>query len=691
MATDFLRLAKEAYESSSAYLESNYRQDWDYSLRAFRNEHASGSKYLSADYAGRSKLYRPKTRSIIRKNEAAAAAALFSNNEVVNTLPGNPNNVMSVAASAAMKEVLEYRLTKTIKAFPLVMGAYQDAQAQGVVVSYQYWEYETRKGKKTKDKPCIVLRPVENIRLDGGADWLDPVNTSPYWCDIIPMYVCDVRAMMLATTETNEPKWKKYEDSVILRARPDIMNSLTQARSGKQQEPSLQNAAVKDFDTVWVMRWFMKDSIGDDYTYYTLGTEELLCAPKPLEEVYFHGVRPYVMGYAIVETHRPIKTSLPTLIKPLQQETNQLQNARLDNVQFVLNKRWIVARGRQVDVQSLVRNVPGGVTLATDPKSDVHESNWPDVTSSAYVEQDRINSDLDDLAGNFSPSTKVANNAINDTLGGSKMAAMGAGLISDYSLRTFIETWYEPVLRQLVLLEKEYETDEVILGICAEKAKLFPKFGISAINDVLLKEEMDVTVNVGMGATNPNERFQKLIVGTEQVMKVLSIAPPNFNAQEFIKESYSNMGYRDGTRFWGDQADPRLAKAMQLLQQLQGAVKSKQMELAAERDRDAMKIASTERIKLAELHVDAARISGDIRIRESEVAVEQARLALEAFIAKLEAQGMQQEQIAELMQTAAAVHQAHAKLQEQRIKVHGTVLKLAGDLTKRSEKTIEAE
>ncbi len=621
MATDFLKLAKEAYEASSAYLDTNYRADFDYSLRAFRNEHAAGSKYLSNDYAGRSKLYRPKTRSIIRKNEAAGAVALFSNNEVVNISAGNPDDPMSAASAAALKEIIEYRMSKTLRAFPLVMGALQDAQTQGVVVSYQYWEYEAGNGKPKKDRPCVELRPVENIRIDGGASWIDPVESSPYFCDIIPMYVCDVRRMMQANDDkTKQPKWKKYDDSVILRAKPDVMDSLARARSGKSQDPNEASSAIKDFDIVWVMRWFIRDGIGDDYTFYTLGTEEMLTDEKPLEEVYFHGKRPYVMGYSILETHKTLKTSLPMLIKPLQQETNQLQNARLDNVQFVLNKRWIVARGRQVDVQSLVRNVPGGVTLATDPKNDVQESNWPDVTGSAYIEQDRINADLDELAGNFSPSTKVANNAVNDTLGGSRMASMGAGMMTDYLLRTFIETWYEPMLRQLVLLEQYYETDEAVLAVCAQKAQLFPHFGLSRINDDLLLREVNVSVNVGMGATNPNERFQKLLVGTEQVLKVIMTAPPNFNAQEFIKESYSNMGYRDGARFWGGKQDPRLAKAMQLVQQMKDALDSKQMELRSTAQLEQQKILSNERVQAAKLRVDAARIQGDQRLRLQELA-----------------------------------------------------------------------
>lgn len=676
---NFLTLAQEAYESSSAFVDANYRSDWDYSLRAFRNEHAQGSKYLSPEFASRSRIFRPKTRAIIRKNEAAAAVALFSNMEVVDIQPENPDDVMNVAAAAADKALLEYRLSRTIPAFQICMGGVQDAQTTGAVVSYQYWEYEVRNGRKIKDQPCIELRPIENIRIDGGASWLDPINTSPYLCDIIPMYVCDVRAMMLnKDSKTGKPKWKKFEDAVILRAKPDVMDSTKKARDGKQ-DPIQENTAIKSFDIVWVMRWFMKDDQGVDHTFYTLGTEEMLTEAKPVEEVYFHGKRPYVMGCAILETHRAYKSSMPTLIKPLQQETNDIANQRIDNVKFVLNKRWIVARGRQVDVQSLVRNVPGGVTLVTDPKTDVQESNWPDVTSSAYVEQDRINADMDEVAGNFSPGTSYVNKAVKDTLGGAKLATQGAGLMTDYLLRTVIETWWEPVLRQLLLLERHYETDEVVLSICAKNAKLFQRFGVSQINDQLLNQEVNVTVNVGMGSSNPNERFQKLIGGTQAVLATIQNAPPNFNVQEFVKEAYSNMGYKNGTRFWGE-GDPRLAKAMQMVQQLQQALQGKQMEIQAGQQAEAAKIQSNERIKSAELQVDFQRISGDLQIRQAELIVEQQKLELEKLKAQIELKGATEEQQMKLLEMSKSIQEAELKLESERTKLVAAQQKAESEL-----------
>ena len=678
---DFLKLAQEAYEASTSYIDANYRTDWDYSLRAFRNEHAPGSKYLAPEFASRSRLYRPKTRSIIRKNEAAAAVALFSNMEIVDLTPENPDDVMNVAAAECIKQVIEYRLSRTIPAFQVVMGGIQDAQAQGAVCSYQYWEYQKKADRIVKDKPCIELRPIENIRLDGGCSWLNPVESSPYFCDIIPMYVCDVRGMMNSEDEkTGAKKWKQLEDSVIELAKPDKFDSTRKARLGNKQDPNEEPTGIKDFDVVWVMRWFMRDSQGDDFCYYTMGTEALLTDPAEIGEVYFHGTRPYVIGSAIIETHKAFKTSLPMLVKPLQMETNDIANQRLDNVKFVLNKRWLVARGRQVDVNSLVRNVPGGVTLLTDPKTDVQESNWPDVTSSSYVEQDRLNADFDEIAGNFSPNTKLANKGMNDTLGGSRIAAQGAGVMTDYLLRTIIETWWEPVLRQLVLLEQYYETDSVVLGVCAKKARLFPRFGLSQITDDLMMKGVNVTVNVGMGASNPNERFQKLIVGTKEVMGIIQNAPPSFNVQEFIKESYSNMGYRDGSRFWSEQADPRLTQAMQMVEQLKGMLEGKQMELQQQGQLEQMKIASNEKIQGGKLLIDKSRIEGDLRIREAELSVESAKLDLEVLKLQIEVSDVAMEHNMRATEMDTKIQEAQLKLQAEREKIEGQAMKLAADI-----------
>ena len=73
--TNWLQLAKDAHQSSTSYVDANYRKKWEDGLRMFQSRHPQDSKYLSDAYKHRSKIFRPKSRSLVRKHEAAAAVA----------------------------------------------------------------------------------------------------------------------------------------------------------------------------------------------------------------------------------------------------------------------------------------------------------------------------------------------------------------------------------------------------------------------------------------------------------------------------------------------------------------------------------------------------------------------------------------------------------------------------------------
>ena len=92
-------------------------------------------------------------------------------------------------------------------------------------------------------------------------------------------------------------------------------------------------------------------------------------------------------------------------------------------------------------------------------------------------------------------STSVQSNRnLNETVGGMNILTASANKVENYQLRTWIETWAEPVLRQVTLLEQEYETDQTILAIAGAKAKVMQKFGIDRVTDQMLSGEMTVRI-----------------------------------------------------------------------------------------------------------------------------------------------------------------------------------------------------
>jgi hypothetical protein len=626
----WLMRAREAYHFSTSYVDQNYRKQWEDSIRAFNSMHPSDSKFSAESYQKRSHIYRPKIRTLIRKNEAAAAAAYFSNMDMASFKAVDESNKAEVASAEMMKQVMQYRLTKSIDWFKLVMGAIQDAQVN-VAVAHIYWEYkeieiassemteeekraetseeypaqstpptgaETVEGtteateeaeedhpKKSPgaaritskarrhviDKPVIDLVPIENLRIDPAASWMDPIGTSPYLIHLIPMYVMDVKDRIQAG------EWMPVSLNQVRQAMATYQDSTRTARNKNRDDPqsSDNRPNVRDYEIVWVQRHIHR-RFDIDWEFYMLGDVALLTEPKPLIESVFHGQRPYVMGSAVIETHKVMPSSIPTLARELATESNEITNQRIDNVKFVLNKKWFAKRGAEVDLGGLVRNVPGGVVLTDDPEKDIKEVNWPDVTSSAYEEQKRIDNDMNELLGNFSSASLLMDRNLNAPAHNMSILNNSTGTLTEYLLRTFNETFIQPVLRQLILLEQYYETDETVLAIAAKKAKLWQRFGINQVTDELLQKEMTMSINVGMGATDPQLKLQKFLVAMNTIIQMLQRPVPGVNMQEVMKEIFGYLGYDDASRFFTSD-NPQVQVLMQQLQQAMGALNQLKM------------------------------------------------------------------------------------------------------------------
>ena len=604
-----LQLARRAYESSTDFVDSSLRSQWERNERAFYSRHASGSKYLSSKYKTRSRLYRPKTRHMIRSGEAQIAASYFSSQDVIAVTPWNPSDKKQVATAELQKEILQYRLTSPsqkvgIPWFQTVVGAYQDAAKYGSVVSKQWWEYTTREEPEmvgmqdefgnelvdenynpileqkmktivVRDRPHVDLIPIENVRVDRGASWLDPINSSPYCIILYPMYVYEVEERMKEQPgKSTAPPWHQV-DRTRLRASADDHNwdSTRSHREGSRQDSRESEIQIDEYSIVWVHENFMRWE-NRDYVWWTSGVNDLLSDPVPTEEAYLHAdeERPLVMGNLLIETHKVYPSGKPEIVQELQREANDIANLRIDNIKLALMKRFLVRRGKQVDLRSLLRASPGAITLVSDIEGDVKEMETRDVTGGSFQEQDRINADFDDLAGVQSAQGTIASNRrMNETVGGMQLMAGAANNIGELDLRVITETWTERVLRQLINMERHYESDTTLIAIAADKAQLFERHGISQINDQMMNQEAMVKVNVGIGATDPMQRLEKFMIGAKAIGEIFGEeARMLADFEEFAKEIFGPLGYRDGQRFFklGEQ-DPQVQMLQKKLEELQ--------------------------------------------------------------------------------------------------------------------------
>jgi len=596
--SDFwMQVAKDAYTTSTTWFDANVRSRIEKNVSMFQSKHPQGSKYNTEAYKYRSRVFRPKVRASIRKSAAAGAVAFFSTSDVVSITP-NDNSDEQAASAAINQAILNYRLDKSIPWFRILIGALTDAKVQGIVVSKQQWIYRESSGKVETDRPDIALIPAENFRFSAAADWLDPINTSPYLIQLIPISVGEVKERM------KSGEWREHTDNEILSATQEGTTSTRVVRQDGRTDPVDQKHHLRDFDTVWVREYIVRHE-GSDVVFWTLGHNSLLTEPVPLKEVYHFDKRPFVLGSIDIEPHKAYPAGAPELVDGLSSQANDIVNQRLDNVKLILNKRYFGKRGRNVDWNMLRRSVPGGIVMM-DEFDSVQPEPMDDITQTAYMEQDRVNADIDELLGAFSPSSVASNRQLNETVGGMNLLSSASSALTEYEMMVFAQTWVEPVLRQMLLLIQTYENDQTILALAGKEANIYQKFGIAEITDKLLMAELTCRVNVGFGSTSPQSRIEKIAMGLQAIGQFAPQAMAMIDPQEMIKEVFGALGYKDGGRFFKQDQE---AVPPQMQQQIQA------MQEEIQRLRSGVDVANIR----AQSLIEGKQIDAEARLRAAEM------------------------------------------------------------------------
>ncbi len=624
---ELMSLTRAAYNQGIDFQRKDLIPRWIAAYNAFKNEHNTGSKYLASRYRGRSKLFRPKTRSTVRKKQAEAAAALFSTNDAIIIQPGDEADPKQKAAAELMSALMQYRLNRAsgqaaIPWFLLATGAHLCALQTSVCVSKQHWEYRTRtdmvetpmflppdpmtgepgpqigtmpmpQKKVILDRPRIQLLPPEDVVRDPAAPWENQAQESQYLILKFPMSIEAAKAFLANTNSKSPMTFYEIDDGALMQAAGGAnadatTNSATarRARDASGSDRYEDNRTDSRLSTVWLHENFMRVD-GEDYVYWTLGIDKLISDVIPVEEAYPEqgGQRPIVIGYGALEPFTTDPLSPVQAWQPMQHEINDLVNLRLDTVKQTIAPAAIVRRGASVDVRAIQNRSPDSI-IYVQKEGDVSFDRPGDVGASAYQEMERLNADFDDQAGNFSIGSVQTNRALGDTVGGMQMMTSNANALGEFDLRIWVETWVENVLRQVLNLEQYYESDERILTISAKRAKIMPRPGQMPPDfDALLNEHVMISVDVGLGSSDPMMTLAKM--GKAMEVAGSFLGPSIRDAakrDEIINEVFGKAGYKDAAdRFFNKtvEEDQRLQQAQMMMQQMQQAMAKMQEDIKA--------------------------------------------------------------------------------------------------------------
>ena len=630
---EFLEMVQEADSQALQYVSQVNRKSWTRSYRAYNQEHFDGSKYLTDDYNNRSRLFVPKTRSAVRKDMAATAASLFGSMDAVNVGPGNEGDPQQRGAAAVMKELVNYRTDRSngkasIAWFHVAMGARQTSLLTGICLSKQYWKLELkRKGKENFtdddkvekerdvwvpaiDRPEIDLFPPENFVIDSAADWRNPAQDAAYVILKYPMRIDEIRRRQ---RDPRNP-WHKLDDDQLRSSGEGAQMEAESIRRAREQGIDRFDRAqtTRHFDVIWVWETFIRTA-GEDWCFFSIGNKHMLTDPKPVEEVYPEqfGERPLTLGFGALEAFRIFPMSPVESWQMLQQETNDIRNLSLDSLKQNIMPVSKVVRGKNVDLDQLKRRGQGSSIMVMS-KDDVTWEKAPDLSEGVAQMTQELNIEFDDLSGQQNYGTTNAHNAVGDTLGGLKLAAGTANAVQEFDIRIWIETWCQTTLAQVTRLEQFYESDEIILGICGDRAKLMQKYGINEISNELLENSVTLTVNIGLGNGDPSQRLAKFNDAANIAVPLLEKDPDFANGKKQIdgeavmEEVFGAVGYKDGGKRFVKAGSPQPNQMMQ--PQIDKLVS------------ETMKNKSQAKKNILDALSNAAKVGIDIRALEAEVA-----------------------------------------------------------------------
>lgn len=562
---DYLDMAKRSFKHSDTFFEKSIRPELNSNIRQFNGEHEPDSKYRHKLYKHQSKFFKNKTATVIRKHEAAAASAMFSTNSVVVVEPMDHDDEVSVASAAYYSELLNIRLTESCSWFDVFMAAYQDSMVAGWTIGKVEFDLD-------KKIPKLRVLEPENIRIDPTCDWMDPIGSTPYIIEIMEMEAGDV----VRRSKDKESMWIPISFEDVAKAEGiSETEYIRMAREFGKIDPKQEEANVLEHRKVAVHFNLIRVE-GEDVVFFTLSDRVLLSKPRPLSDLFPHGIRPYVFGKCVVDSHRVYPRSVVRMLRDFQRELNDISNLRVDNVRHAIHGRTFIKRGQNVDLDSIRMSAPGSVTMLNDPVGDVNFTRPPDVTQSSYRETELLNIEMDDISGTFSGATVQGSRMISETVGGPSLLNSNASQVSEYQVLTFKNSFAIPMLRLTLETLRALENDDEVMARALRQA-LDKNPDLVLDNPDLFDMEVKLSVSIGMGNVNPVARLEKFRMGLQTIQSIAPGVSAMLDEVAVAEEVFGIMGIDNGRRFFkgSRKDDPRIAALEQQVQMLQQKLEAK--------------------------------------------------------------------------------------------------------------------
>lgn len=381
-------------------------------------------------------------------------------------------------------------------------------------------------------------------------------------------------------------------------------------------------------ERIWVLEAYLRVDFDED------GIAELrkvTMAGNTLLDNETVDIIPFVSITPIPLPHQFFGLSIADLSMESQKIKTSILRAQLDNMYLTVNGRYFAVQD-QVNLDDLLTSRPGGVVRIKQAGAVGRlDQGAPDIATSMQL-MEYMQEDLENKTGWTRYSQGNDNKNLNETATGVNIITNRADMRLDLIARNFAEGYVE-LFKQILKLTCQYQNKKQVVKLTGGWVEIDPREW---------RNQFDVTINVGIGMGNKDQKVQHLMMlGQAQAQGMaIGIANPEniFNA---ATEMAKQLGFKNPEKFFTDPSkqppqnkpDPEQIKAqgqMQIeLAKIQAQAQLKQMELQHQ--------AQLEQLK-----------------REYELKTEQARMQLQAEVdvnrqqAEAQQQALKAQQQAEL-------------------------------------------
>ena len=247
------------------------------------------------------------------------------------------------------------------------------------------WE-ETKEYKVVERRPEVEVLDIRNVYPDPSANMQDQgegvfVRT---WID--KDYL----------KEMGQGQYKIYantEDPKLLDKQSSDRSSIQSTYSARGvNDPQQQSKNMVEVLTYWGCMDIDGDGIREE-VQIVLGNRQVLL--RAIGNPFYHQKRPVLTGTLFPIPHQWYGMGMIEPIVPLQHELNTLRRQRLDNVNLILNRMWMVNSNADVDIDTLI-SAPNAIVL-TDDMTAVAALPTPDATQSSYEEAQVVQGDIENV------------------------------------------------------------------------------------------------------------------------------------------------------------------------------------------------------------------------------------------------------------------------------------------------------